>query len=265
MNTSSKIFLFGAAFFAAFLLVYAAPASGQAGVSANANDAGVLYSSSLWKKGKEDITGLYTISQDEAGDRTLRLSDDFMTKSGPDLKVVLSPHTIENVNAKTALDGALVLGSLVSIKGASEYAIPKTADLSKYQSVLIHCEKYTKLWGGAALVQGQVLSRNDIWTKKNGKTSGHYEIARDGDEIVIRFGHDFKTKKAPDLQVALNPLPAGAVNNDNALNNAVVFGVLSSHKGAQEWRSSAIKDLDGYQSLVINCEEYTKLWAVAEV
>jgi len=115
-----------------------------------AESSSTLYRSSTWIKKKAKVTGTYEIIERD-GNRFIRLLDDFKTKKGPDLKLVLSPLTADAVTAKTALDGSLIVHELKSYKGAQEYTIPEDADLSKYKSVLIHCQKYTKLWGAARL------------------------------------------------------------------------------------------------------------------
>lgn len=83
------------------------------------------------------------------GQMVLRLSDDFRTKRGPDLKLFLSPTKLDNVTGVTATQDAVRLGALKSNTGASDYIIPAGTDLSRFNSVLIHCEAFSKLWGGA--------------------------------------------------------------------------------------------------------------------
>lgn len=81
----------------------------------------------------------------------LVFSPDFKTKSGPDLKVVLSPHPIANANGENAMRGAVVLGALKATKGGQRYLLPADLDLTRFKSVLVHCEKYSVLWGGGDL------------------------------------------------------------------------------------------------------------------
>lgn len=86
------------------------------------------------------------------GDKTfVVLHDNFKTKNGPDLKVFLSKQTIATVNGKNALNNAILLKTLKSNKGGQRYLIPAALDISEYKSVLIHCEKYSVLWGGGSL------------------------------------------------------------------------------------------------------------------
>ena len=87
----------------------------------------------------------------ENGQTIVRFSDDFKTKNGPDLKIFLSPQSIEQVNGETAIDGAVLLGELKSKKGSQDYVVLAGVNLADFSSVLIHCEAYSILWGGGAL------------------------------------------------------------------------------------------------------------------
>jgi len=97
------------------------------------------------------IQGGYVIRQ-IANQRILELTADFKTKSGPDLKIIFSPLELAQVNGKNA-DGAgsITLSLLKSNQGRQTYKLPADLDLSLHRSLLIHCVKYSKLWGGAAL------------------------------------------------------------------------------------------------------------------
>ena len=87
----------------------------------------------------------------ENGQTIFRLSDDFKTKNGPDLKLFLSPKSVGNVTGATATQDAVKLSVLRSNKGSQDYIIPDNIDLSQFRSILIHCEAFSKLWGGANL------------------------------------------------------------------------------------------------------------------
>lgn len=81
----------------------------------------------------------------------LILDDSFRAANGPDLKIFLSPQTLDQVTGKTAVNGAINIGELKKTRGAQEYELPEGLDLADYQSVLVHCEKFAVLWGGGAL------------------------------------------------------------------------------------------------------------------
>lgn len=97
------------------------------------------------------IDGGWEIVTQADGRRVLRFDEAFSTRNGPDLKVFLSPTPIADVTGRTAVEGAVLLGVLKSNKGAQEYDIPADLDLAGFSSVLVHCEAYSKLWGGGAL------------------------------------------------------------------------------------------------------------------
>ena len=103
-----------------------------------------------WTNKQYSINGSWSIAQ-RGDEQVITFSDDFSTKGGPDLKVFLSPKTIEEVTGKTATEGSALVSVLENIKGSQEYVIPAGIDLSDYKSLLIHCEEYSVLWGGADL------------------------------------------------------------------------------------------------------------------
>ena len=222
----------------------------------------VLYSSTFWKKGSNTIEGLYTCVERPDGTRIVRLGEDFRTKAGPDLKIVLSPRTFDQVTKKNVLDGGLVLGSLRSNEGAQEFAIPKDVKLDRYKSIAIHCEKYTKLWGAAPLSKGEVVASGGKWIKKTKTTKGRYEIVRRSDGMYIRFSADFKTANPPEpLRILLSPQNSKGASNENAEQEALFVAELKSTRGSQEYRLPDGVDLSKYRSVHLNCKKYTKLWS----
>lgn len=106
--------------------------------------------SGSFEKSTFKIKGDWKIVE-ENGQTIFRLSDSFKTKNGPDLKLFLSPKSVDNVTGKTATQNAVKLSVLRSNSGSQDYIIPADIDLSQFKSILIHCEAYSKLWGGANL------------------------------------------------------------------------------------------------------------------
>ena len=107
----------------------------------------VLASGTFTKK-KKSIKGAWSIVQ-ENGHRILRFDENFKTKWVDDLQVFLSPLSIATANNKNAGQQVYRLAPLKAKQGAQEYAIPDSVDISIYKSILIHCEEYSLLWGGA--------------------------------------------------------------------------------------------------------------------
>jgi len=99
---------------------------------------------------QKSIKGSWEIVQ--RGDQSIIVfGDDFRAKNGPDLKVFLSPKSVADVTGKTATNGAVLISTLSSTKGQQEYVIPAGVKLSDFESVLVHCEAYSVVWGGGDL------------------------------------------------------------------------------------------------------------------
>ena len=103
--------------------------------------------SGAFVKKEKSLKGSWKVVERD-GKTFIQFGEDFRAANGPDLKVFLSPSNVSKVTGKTALDGAVQLGVLKETKGVQEYELPAGVDLSSYQSVLVHCEAYSVLWGG---------------------------------------------------------------------------------------------------------------------
>ena len=103
-----------------------------------------------WSKKTFSAKGGWSIVERD-GKKFVVLDDAFRTRSGPDLKIFLSPTSADAVTGQNAVDGSLRVAELTSNKGAQEYELPADVDLSAYASIVIHCEAYSKLWVAAAL------------------------------------------------------------------------------------------------------------------
>jgi len=108
------------------------------------------FASGYWSKKSFAINGSWSIVH-RNGSNVLVLDQNFKTKSAPDLKIFLSTNSLENLNGRNATSGSVLISPLKSNKGAQEYIIPANIDVSQYQSLIIHCEAYSKLWGGSRL------------------------------------------------------------------------------------------------------------------
>lgn len=98
-----------------------------------------------WSKKANAIKGSWKIENHQLA------LEGFSTKGAPDLKIFLSPLSASELNNKNATKGAKLVAKLKSPKGNQAYALPKDLDLSKYKTILIHCEKYSKLWSVSSL------------------------------------------------------------------------------------------------------------------
>lgn len=118
------------------------------GVTLNASQA--YAEGGAWAKQEFKIKGEWHIVEED-GQKYLQLSDDFKTRNAPDLKLFLSPKPASSVNGGNATEGSVLVSQLSSNKGAQRYLIPANVNLSDFQSVVLHCEQYSKLWGASDL------------------------------------------------------------------------------------------------------------------
>ena len=107
--------------------------------------------SGKWTKKTTSISGIWSIVEEDGGARFLVLGDDFKTKKAPDLKLFLSRQDLSAVNGSNATSQAVLIAKLKSVRGGQRYAIPDEIDLDEYSTLILHCEKYAKLWGGATI------------------------------------------------------------------------------------------------------------------
>lgn len=69
--------------------------------------------------------------------------ENFSSSNGPDLHVYIS----REVQPANFID----LGRLQSVSGNQLYTVPENIDYTIYKYVLIHCQRYNHLFGGAEL------------------------------------------------------------------------------------------------------------------
>jgi len=104
-------------------------------------------SSGEFTKKRYSISGNWNLTSG-CTEKTLSFAENFKTKGGPDLKVYLSPLSIEELDSGNVQGTSHKLSVLKSNKGAQSYIIPHDIDLNQYKSVVIHCEAFSVLWGG---------------------------------------------------------------------------------------------------------------------
>lgn len=98
------------------------------------------------------------------------------------------------------------------------------------------------------------------WTKKAERVKGTWKIA-DG---KLRL-YDLSTKKGPDLKIFLSPKSVGELTGKNAAKGGKFIAKLKSHKGSQSYSLPSGIKLSDYKSVLILCEEYSKLWGAASL
>lgn len=112
-----------------------------------------------WETLDYEVSGTWRIVRDGAEHR-VELDEDFETKNGPDLHIVLSKERLNRITNENATERALIVGLLKTtddstffkkMKGAQSLPLPPATNLSEYRSILIHCVKFSHLWAGAPL------------------------------------------------------------------------------------------------------------------
>lgn len=83
----------------------------------------------------------------------VKFKDDFEAKKAPDLKIFLSKLNFKDIKGKNAADSntSVLIAKLSKYKGEMEFDFPAGIDPNDYKSIIVHCEEYTKLWGGSSL------------------------------------------------------------------------------------------------------------------
>lgn len=107
-----------------------------------------------WTKKSFSVKGTWQLVE-RGGQHVVVLDDAFSTKKAPDLKLFLSPRPLADVGNRNATDGSVLIAPLDSHKGAQEYVVPADTDLSQFKTLVIHCEKFSKLWAGSTLPAGR--------------------------------------------------------------------------------------------------------------
>ncbi|MEM7740767.1 MAG: DM13 domain-containing protein [Pseudomonadota bacterium] len=110
----------------------------------------ILSSGTFENSRQHDGQGTATIVKLDDGRTVVRLSDDFRTDRGPDLKVWLVEDQVINASDVTD-ENYLSLGGLRRARGAGEYEIPADVDVSNYREVVIWCRAFRVLFTSAEL------------------------------------------------------------------------------------------------------------------
>ena len=84
---------------------------------------------------------------------TVVLGDDFEAKKAPDLKIFLSKADLDDIKGSNAvkIGSPVLVAKLTSYEGKASYKIPAGINPADFTTIIIHCEEYSKLWGGSAL------------------------------------------------------------------------------------------------------------------
>ncbi len=112
---------------------------------------GQAQSGNTWLKKNYAAQGDWTIETKD-GHSYLVLADNFKTKKGPDLKLFLTKKSGSNIGKNEAVEShGTFVANLKSHNGGQRYRLPAGTKLSDFKSIVIHCEKYTKVWATSTL------------------------------------------------------------------------------------------------------------------
>jgi len=98
-----------------------------------------------------ETSGRATVYRQSDGTLLLRLTD-FHTSNGPDVHVVLA--TPQDPALQTTPGKALAsieVGALKGNEGDQDYKLPANADLARYGTLVIYCERFHAVFGTASL------------------------------------------------------------------------------------------------------------------
>jgi hypothetical protein len=98
---------------------------------------------------EHETTGTAQVIELSNGDRFLRF-EDLSTSNGPDLRVYLS-EVPESDDWYAYGERYVDLGSLKGNRGSQNYRLPDDLDLSRYESAVIWCRRFTVGFGVAGL------------------------------------------------------------------------------------------------------------------
>lgn len=117
----------------------------------------------------------------------------------------------------------------------------------------------------ASAASGDTTVHAGTWSKKTYSASGTWKIVKNGDDHFVVLDSKFKTKKAPDLKLFLTKSSASTLTGKNATKDSVRIAKLTSHKGAQRYKLPKGTSPADYKTLIIHCEQYSKLWVTGQI
>lgn len=150
--------------------------------------------------------------QENGGKHTLVVKPDFKVSEGPDLYLAFHPLAAAAITGSNAKTNALRVDPMLrSLSGAQIYEIPAGFDLSKFQSVIIHCWKYNHLYAAGALKKTEIPSALEVGPRTPSK-SKTAQLERRGGVLLLKSGEG---KKPVDASGRLGS-PDESLRNRNA-------------------------------------------------
>jgi len=120
-----------------------------------------------------------------------------------------------------------------------------------------------------ALIVSQTIFSQTIkkgtWDRQNKSIKGTWEVVTKDDGTYIIFSDDFKTKKAPDLELFLSTKQAKDINKKKVVQEATSVSKLKSHKGKQSYKLPSNLKIADFSSIIIHCRDYNIFWGAGNL
>ena len=116
-------------------------------VIAFSSNASALNAKGKFKKKSHKIKGAWALVEIE-DKQVLAFHDNFKTKGGTELKIVLSKKSIRSLSKNPTFEAPLTLSAIRSNEGDQNYVVPSHINLEDYQSIVLHSEADNVLFGG---------------------------------------------------------------------------------------------------------------------
>ena len=108
--------------------------------------------------------------------------------------------------------------------------------------------------------------KGNTWIKKNYAVSGNWSVETNGEKSYLVLHSDFKTSKGPDLKLFLTKKSAVTIGKSESVEKyGVLLGELKSNKGAQKYLIPSNISISDFKSIVVHCEQYTKVWGASSL
>ena len=103
------------------------------------------------------------------------------------------------------------------------------------------------------------------WDVQNKSIKGTWEVVAKEDGNYIVFSSDFKTKKAPDLELFISTKKANVINKKKVTKEAVSISKLKSYKGSQSYKIPSNIKIENFSSIIIHCRDYNIFWGAGNL
>ena len=120
----------------------------------------------------------------------------------------------------------------------------------------------------ALLVSQTIFSqtiKKGTWDRQNKSIKGTWEVVTKDDGTYIVFSDDFKTKKAPDLELFLSTKQAKDINKKKVVQEAISVSKLKSYKGKQSYKLPSNLKIVDFSSIIIHCRDYNIFWGAGNL